>query len=579
MYLKRIAEYIGFILLILTCFLIEGKVLFAQEGSFLDQSNLRPLTAGGSIGFSASAYAVDGIENRRSPTVVQANANMNFSVFGLRSGLNLNYSTDDTGLRQNMNNLSFNATWKWLNVQAGDVNSKLSQYGLNGTTIRGGYIRMEPGNFLLELTGGRSQRAVRPSVESGFRQPAFEQWAAGGKIGFGNPSSSYFHLSSFYAIDEKFSINNSVIEITPRENLTLTPDFQIEIFKGRLTIGSEVTTSLYTRDLNSGSFSLEEAGVPRFFSSLYTPRSSSRINYAGTANANLNLDLFNLGLGYERVQPGFRSLGRGRVRDDQEKIIINPALRLLNNRLNISSNISLGRDNLMNNRIQSQRNSNFNNNIQIVFSETINLNVVYGLILNNVSSESINDENPGNDQSQISHNLMLQPGFTFRGDKYTHNISITGGYLTIESKFDNQNQTSNRSFSSKSITSALGYTITMPSGMSVSSSANYLTNQSGDVEIQNLGFNLGSSYSFFDRRLSVSANAGFSNNSSERENNTGNSTINKLQQLSGSLNSSYRLTGKDSFSITMRTRSNRVIQGGGRQFSELEGTFQYQRRF
>lgn len=438
---------------------------------------------------------------------------------------------------------------------------------------------MEPGNFLLELTGGRSQRAVRPSVESGFRQPAFEQWAAGGKIGFGNPSSSYFHLSSFYAIDEKFSINNSVIEITPRENLTLTPDFQIEIFKGRLTIGSEVTTSLYTRDLNSGSFSLEEAGVPRFFSSLYTPRSSSRINYAGTANANLNLDLFNLGLGYERVQPGFRSLGRGRVRDDQEKIIINPALRLLNNRLNISSNISLGRDNLMNNRIQSQRNSNFNNNIQIVFSETINLNVVYGLILNNVSSESINDENPGNDQSKISHNLMLQPGFTFRGDKYTHNISITGGYLTIESKFDNQNQTSNRSFSSKSITSALGYTITMPSGMSVSSSANYLTNQSGDVEIQNLGFNLGSSYSFFDRRLSVSANAGFSNNSSERENNTGNSTINKLQQLSGSLNSSYRLTGKDSFSITMRTRSNRVIQGGGRQFSELEGTFQYQRRF
>lgn len=577
--MKRIAGYIGFIILILAGFLFEGKVLYAQEGSFLDQSNLRPLTAGGSIGFSASAYAVDGIENRRSPAVIQAIANMNFSVFGLRSGLNLNYSTDDTGLRQNMNNLSFNATWKWLNVQAGDVNSKFSQYGLNGTSVRGGYIRMEPGNFLLELTGGRTQRAVRPSIESGFRQPAFEQWAAGGKIGYGNPSSTYFHLSTFYAIDEKFSITNSNIEITPRENLTLTPDFQVDIFKGRLTIGSEVTTSLYTRDLNSGSFSLEEAGVPRFFSSFYTPRSSSRINYAGTANANLNLDLFNLGLGYERVQPGFRSLGRGRVRDDQEKIIINPALRLLNNRLNISSNIALGRDNLMNNRIQTQSNTNINNNIQIVFSEIINLNVIYGLVLNNITAEAIDDEIPGSGQSQTSHNLMLQPGFTFRGDNYTHNISITGGYLTIESKFDNQNQTPDRSFSSTSVTSALGYTITLPSGMSISSSANYLTNQSGDVGIQNLGFNLGSNYSFFDSKLSVGANAGFSNNSSERENTTGNINTTKLQQLSGSLNSSYRLTGKDSFSITMRTRSNRVVQGSGRQFSELEGTFQYQRRF
>lgn len=550
-----------------------------QFSQFLEESDIDRVSAGGSIGFTASAYTVDGIENRRAPGMIQTNANMNFNLFGFSSGINLNYSTDDSRFRQNMNNLSFNTSWKWVNVQAGDVNSRFSEYGLGGATIRGGYISLKPGKFLFEATGGRSKRAVRPSLESGFRRPAFEQWAGAAKIGYGNTSKSYFHLSTFYAKDDRESIAGTNLEIAPRENLTLTPDFQVQFFSGRFTIASEVTASVFTRDLNSQAVAIDEVNIPSFFTNIFTPRTSSRVNFAGRADASLDLNIFNLGLGYERIQPGFESLGRGNVRDDQERIKISPTVRLMNNRLNISSNISLGRNNLLGNRLQTQTNTNVNSNVQFVISQAFSLNTTYGLLLNDISAEEIDGQDAGSIQSQVSHNVMLQPTLTLQGEEITHNISLTGGYISIESKFGSQAGAQANGYESESITSALNYAITLPAGLTINSSVNYLTNSSDGIEVQNMGFNLGTSYAFFNRKLNVSANAGVNRNSSERERPGSQTTKTDLQQITGSLNSSYNLTDKDSFNLTLRTRNNSVLTGTGRGFQELEGSFSYRRRF
>lgn len=573
------ASYLKFGLIICSVLtLFAAQNLYGQASSFLDESNLNTMRAGGSIGVTASAYSVDGIENRRAPGMIQTNANMNFTLFGFSSGLNLNYSTDDSEFRQNMNSLSFNATWKWINLQAGDINTRFSSYGLSGATIRGGYLRIDPGNFLLEMTGGRSKRAVRPSLESGFRRPAFEQWGGAAKIGYGNTSRNYFHLSTFYARDDKSSIQGNNLEIDPRENLTITPDFQLHFFDGRFTIGSEVTASIFTQDLNSDALSMDAVAVPSFFTNIFTPRASSKVNYAGMADASLQLDFFNLGLGYERIQPGFESLGRGTVRDDQEKIKVSPALRLMNNRLNISSNISLGRDNLLGNRVQTQQNTNINNSVQFVITEGLSVNTTYGLMINSIKAEEVDGEVFGSNQTQISHNAMVQPSLSIRGEEYTHNISVSGGYTLIESKFDDEGS-EGMDYSSTSITSMLNYSITLPMGVTLTSSFNYMTNSSGDVDIENFGFNLGGNYALFNRKLNFSLNAGMNVNTNEREDFSGGIVSNKLQQITGSLNSSYNLTEKDSFNITIRTRNNSVVEGAGQEFTELEGSFRYQRRF
>lgn len=550
--------------------------LSAQNRLF---SGTDQISAGGSIGLTASAYAVDGIENRRPPGMIQSTANLNFSLFGLSSGLNMFYSTDDSGFRQNMNAFRYNASWKWVTVQVGDVNTRFSQYGLNGATVRGGYIKLNPGKFLFEAVGGRSQRAVKPSIDTGFREPSFEQWAYGTKLGYGNASGSYFHLSTFYAIDSRdLGDNNGVVEINPQENLTVTPDFQVQLFDGRFTLASQVTTSIFTRDINSEYIPFNEIPLPSFFENIFKPRSSSRINFAGIADATLMLDMFNMTLGYERVQPGFESLGRGRSRDDFEKVSVNPVVRLLGNRLNINSSFSLGRDNLLGNRLQTQNNINAGSSIQYQISERFTVSTTYNLLLIDVNPAAGAEEFAGGSQTQTSHNFLLQPGYSIFSGSYNHNISLTAGYLSIASKFGG-NQAGAGSFSSNSITGGLNYSISLPSGLTLTTAGNYLTNSSDGVEIDNFGVNLGGSYSLFSRSLTMSANAGINFNNTQRELLTGDTVSAKLQQLTGTLNTQYRLTAKDSFSLRLRTRNNRSTSGPGREFSELEGSIQYQRSF
>jgi hypothetical protein len=550
-----------------------------QGQSFWEDSDLVAFRTGGSIGLSVSAYAVDGIENRRPPGVFQSFANFNFSSFGLNSGLNLNYSTDDSGFRQNMNNLSYNVNWRWLTVRAGDVQARLSDYSLNSTPIRGGYIRAAPGNFLFEVIGGRSRRAVRPSLDNAFREPSYEQWAFGGKVGVGKSGGDYFHLSTFYAQDNVASLEDGQLEIKPKENLSLTPDFRVGLFDGMLNIESQVTVSVFTRDLNSSKISRDDLEIPGFITGIYHPFVSTRVNYAGNARADFRTDLFDLGLGYERIQPGFISLGMENIRNDQEKILISPAIRFFGNRLAIQSNITLGRDNLLGTRLQTQSNTSVATSFRVLFSNAFSLSGAYNLLLNNVESEPAEGQDIAvGGQSQVSHNIMIQPNIVITGEETTHNISVSGGYISMENNLKGDLQPESMSFLSESYVGTVSYAITFPVGLTLNSSANYLTNDSGGSSINNAGMNIGTSYALLNRNLTLSVQLGHNRNKVERDQVAG-QAVNRLQQYSGGLNAAYRLSDKDTLNLALRTRNNRITEGSGNEFTELEGSFRYQRTF
>lgn len=552
----------------------------AQLGSFFEESSLSERSFGGNISISASAYTVDGIENRRAPTVLRTSANSNFSLLGFRSGFNLDYSTDETGLRQNMNKIGFNMRWRWLQIEAGDVNPNFSTYGLSGARVRGGLLRAEPGNFLLELTGGRTRRAVRPARGSGFRQPAFNQFAYAGKIGYGNQARTYFNLSTFYAKDDLDSFEEEALPITPKENLTLTPDFQVFLLSDKLKVNSEVTVSYFTRDLNSPKVDISDVNIPNFLSDLISPRESSKVNYAGSANAELVLDLFRMAFGYERIQPGFESLGRGTIRNDQETITLSPSFNLLNNKIRISASARLGRDNLLGNRLQTQNNLNTTTSVSYAIGESVTLNGNYNFLHNRVVNESLEGEQALPDQTQVSHDISLQPTFTFMAEEFTHNVSVSGGYMFSESDFGAQpGQTGSDTFTSESVTSNLNYVFTTPNGFSVNSGLTFLTNRSERNSIQNYGLTLGTGSDFFNSSVRVNVNGNLNVNRSEFQMNDMQPRLNELLQLGLNINSTINITESDNLSFTLRARSNRLQSGDGREFNELEGSLNYRRRF
>ena len=570
---------------VLIFFLGMATSVMAQTDPIIEGSDIRPFTPSGSIGIKANGYTASGIDNRRAPASLQTNANLNFSLFGLSSGLSLLYSTDQTGLRQNMNNLSFNASWEWITVQAGSVSPSFSDYGLNGTTIRGGYITATPGNWLVEVSGGQARRKVEFQVDDGFRDPAYERWTAAAKLGYGGENNSHFYLSSHYSIDKVSDLNSgtNTLEVTPEENLTLTPDAQLALFDGVFTVSSQVTVSAYTRDLNSAALPIGSAGIPSFVDNIFRPRTSSRINYAGQAGANLNLENFGLQVGYERIQPGFRSLGIGRMRDDQQEILIAPSARLLDNRLSLQGSLTLGRDNLLGTRLQTRKNTSVGTNAQYQFTDMIMLSANYNLMVNDFSSSAAADslQQAGLGQMQVSHTFMLQPNFTVRQGDLMHNFGVSGSYFKMDNEFKGSANPSQNNFSSDTYSGSLNYSLTFPSGFSVNAMGNYLVYNSARTDNKTLGANAGASYSFFENKLSMNLNLGFNQNTNEldrSDQNLGN-TVFKTQQLMVNLSSNYRVYEKGSLSLSLRSRTNNALEGAGTKYTELEGTINFQHRF
>ena len=557
---------------------------FAQTDAILENSDIRPFTASGSIGLSANAYTASGISNRRAPASAKTTANLSFNVFGFSSGINLLYSTDQSQFRQNINTISFNATWNWLTVQAGDVSPNFSEYGINGATIRGGHVKVEPGKWLLELSGGQSKRRVEVSPKEAFREPSFQRMAYAGKIGYGEDNDSHIFLSSHYSIDKNESLEDTGT-LTPQENLTVTTDAKVYMFDEIVSLATQVTASAYTRDLNSTKIPIGALSVPGIFGGLVQARQSSRVNYAGQATATVSLDRFGLELGYERIQPGFTSLGVGRVRDDQQRIRLSPSAQFFDNRLSVQSNVVLGRDNLLDNRLQTQKNTNVGTNVQYQVTDMISVNGNYNLLVNNFSSNfdaaSAPPQGVALDRTQKSHTITLQPNVTIQSNEQTHNIAVSGSYFSLSSVFENTGTSMPVGVDSDTYSSSLSYSLSFPSGLAINAMSNYLKNTSNASQNTSIGGNVGATYSLFDRKLTLNLNTGINQNKSESGSSTPNQSgfVSKSRQLMFNLTSNYRLTDKDSFSVSVRGRNNNLLEGGSNTYSELEGSFNYRHRF
>jgi len=134
------------------------------------------------------------------------------------------------------------------------------------------------------------------------------------------------------------------------------------------------------------------------------------------------------------------------------------------------------------------------------------------------------------------------------------------------------------SFISESYIGMVSYAITLPAGITLNSSANYLSNESDGSSINNFGINAGTSVALLNQALTLSLQLGHNRNSVERMQ-MSQQFVNRLHQYSAGLNAAYRFTDKDTLNLTLRSRNNRLQEGNGNEFTELEGSFSYQRTF
>src|SRR6185295_3804281 len=162
-------------------------------------------TIGGSIGSYSELYGVSGTASRRPLATQRFNGNFDINLFGLHTGVNLLYSTEDNRLMQSLNQLGLTGSWKSIRFGAGTIYPNYSPMLLSGAQLLGGELELTPGSFLIGATAGRNRRGVDGDSLLG-RPGVYRRMIYAGTIGFGAAGQSFIRLSGLYGNDDTTSI-------------------------------------------------------------------------------------------------------------------------------------------------------------------------------------------------------------------------------------------------------------------------------------------------------------------------------------------------------------------------------------
>ncbi|TVR18424.1 MAG: hypothetical protein EA391_02280 [Balneolaceae bacterium] len=562
----------------LLVFTVIGTIDRVESRQTIGDTDIEVYTLNGSVNLQGHAYSTSQAFNRRDPLGALTSINLDYSFMGFTSGLDIRYSTEDSQLRQSMNRFSFYGSWRWLTLNAGDVNPNYSVYSLQGTQLRGGEIIVNPGSFLFKATAGRVNRFT--SAQNGIRPRDFsyERWVYAVTLGVGNQSRSHFHLSATYGRDDTSSFPDTTglnVPVTSTlspaaENVTISPDFQISLFDEVFKLGAQSTLSAFTRDVESSQLTADEAGIPSFLTSLYTPRNSTRLSFAGRAHTELSFNPFQLRVEFRRIQPGFKSMGVRQIRDDLQEITVRPRFRLLNNRITLEGTYSMSEDNLLGNRISTQENENIGVNTMFQLSDNISLNGGY----NRFSSVTTSETNNGS--RQLSQIFQLFPSLSIYSGSVSHHLSFGAVVQLMESSFPGFNGADTRK--SEVISGTLNYSLTLPTGLSFNSSLNISDGDAGTSSFTTYGATAGVGYPFLNGRIQVNINGGASFNQTESMG-ASDLVVNENLQVNGNLTASYNIASGSSLRLNLRTLNNSITQGAGQGFTEMEGRLEFQQRF
>ena len=572
-------------LILITCALLVcwAPHSWAQQSGVLG-SDVRLYTLQGNMSLQTHAYSTTRTSSFREPLGMLATMNLNYSLLGFRSGMSFRYSTDNSQLRQSMNQISFRAGYRWFDVAAGDVSPTFNKYSLRGMSIRGADMQINTAWLGLHAVGGRVNKRVDALDGRPIRGLAYERWLYAGRMRLGREAGSHVALGIVYARDDDAELLPPDIQGSganrvpvPEENLTISPDFRFTMFSRKVEIRGENTVSVFTRDIRSESLNVSEAGVPEFFTRIYTPRTSTRVNFATSLSTRMNFRPVSLNLGYDRVQPGFRSLGLRNVRDDDQNISIQPQVTLIGGRLNLSSSVRFGRDNLLNQRTSTQFRNDVSLNAQTQLTDRLSLGTGYSILINRAVTKNNIDEDAAlnyPEQTVISQTFSLQPSYSWTASDASHSISLSGNYQALSIDIDNIDRDLNSTF----FTTTASYNLSYFSGLNINAGMNYASGSSASNEFSVIGLNTGIGYAFFNRKVNVNLTGGMTQNSSESFF-SGASQKQAQRQINGNFTAMYRPIRSNTIRFTARTVSNSFIEGAGMGFNELEVRLTIDQRF
>jgi hypothetical protein len=273
-----------------------------------------------------------------------------------------------------------------------------SPYTLNGHLFCGIGAEIEPSGIIhASVMYGRLKKSIGYDTLKPQQIPSYGRLGYGIKVGI-HKDQDYIDLILFHAGDRISAVDSIpvVLGILPQDNTVASIIFGKSIAKN-LVFGAEYASSYITTDTRNGTDSSGKSILK--FPTWFMPVKTSTIHHkAIKANVTYTKDKLSIGLGYERVDPDYKTLGAYYFTNNMENATVNFSLSLLKSKLNLSANTGIQRDNIQNNKLNNNTRFVGSGNINLVPGERLNLNMSYSNFTSytNVRStfDYINQNNP-----------------------------------------------------------------------------------------------------------------------------------------------------------------------------------------
>ncbi len=481
-------------------------------------------------GISGNGVFYDGTANR-DPFTYFVNGNLNFNVSGIYNiPLSFSYTNQDFGYSTpfKINRLSIHPSYKWVATHIGDVAMTFSPYTLNGHQFTGGGVDLSPkGPFKISALYGRFLKATEYNDETPEAIPAYERFGFGFKTTYDLDGAS-FGLIFFNAKDKENSLLNAIpveLELTPKENTVVSAETNFTLFK-KAKLNFEYAISGVTEDILATEAKVSSAGVLSFLLN-----ENLTTNYYNALNAQLDYPAGNgsVGVGYERIDPNYRTFGAYYFNNDLENITVNATQNLFNNKIGLSVNAGLQKDNLDKTKSSELQRIVSAVNITYTGSDKLSVNAGYSNFQSytNIRDQFdfINEVNQFDNVDtlnyrQISQNANLGINYTLK--KTETRQQAVNVNLTYQNSNNQQGGNTVENGLSKFYNVSSAYTLGYPlQSLNFTLAANASYNTVGVTENLTLGPTFTVTKSFFDKKLranfSSSYNTAFNNGKKQND--------------------------------------------------------------
>ncbi len=415
--------------------MLGHTTLCAQNINVEDLINIKEKKVfkfGGSVSVAGTYYDANEMFGRK-PFTWQLNGNVNFTLFELVDiplSINVNNFGSQYSYPSLPNRISIHPSYKWIRLHIGDVSMSFSPYTLNGHLFTGGGVELTPGKWNIAAMGGQMVRKVEYNPQMPSLPPSYGRWGTGAKVRYNG--NKFFAGTSFFVSQDSYketSFQADSMGIFPKSNVVVGIEGGVNITPN-LMIAAEYGLSYLVRDTRP--IINHETGR--------TEKREGMAHFYHAVKASLEYTFFKntIGVGYERIDPEYQTLGAYYFNNDYENYTLNYARPLFKDKVNISLSAGVQRDDLEGEK--QSKNIRFVGSANISYAPNENLNMALsgstfqGYRVIKSQFDYINQTRPYENLdtlnfTQISQNIDFNLNWTMQSnDKHTQNISFFASY-------------------------------------------------------------------------------------------------------------------------------------------------------